>query len=194
MPILKEGIILKNSLFFSQTEKNYYCSLCYGSWNPNTAPSQIIFGSESTETRFSPLITTGWDDSIGKDFVNIEFTVNYPVDILYNRVVLYYGGLQRSRFTVNFNGFNSLSIVSPKQNDFQIGDRILYNSQFYFVSEKNGMDLGLTPDTGVDNLPQSGSGDIIDASGIPIIGSVFDDVYLIENNTEINFFINGTSS
>src|SRR5574343_924572 len=131
MPVLKEGIILKNSLLFEQTEKNYYCSLCYGTWNPSISSSELIIKSESTETRFSPTITTGWDNNTATDFINISFSVNYPEDIIYNRLVLYYGGLQRSLYNINFNGFNSFSISSPEINNFSIGDRILHGNNFY---------------------------------------------------------------
>lgn len=193
MPILKDGIILKNKLFFEQTEKNYFCSLCYGTWNPGTSPSELIIGSESTPTRFSPVITTGWNNNTGTDFVNITFTVNYPEDIIYNRLVLYYGGLQRSLYDVVFNGFNSLTIVSPEQNDFIIGDRILYNNGFYEIISINGLDLGLSPLNGVSNLPNNGDGSIRDASVIPLIGVVLDDVYTIQNNISVNFLINGSS-
>lgn len=193
MPILKEGIILKNELLFKQTEKNYYCALCYGTWNPASSASELIFESEATETRFSPTISTGWDDDLGVDFVNINLQVNYPTDILYNRIVLYYGGLQRSLYDVNFNGFNSLTISLPEINDFSIGDRIIYNSNFYEISAINGLEIGVIPFLNSPNLPNSGSGQIRDASGIPIIGNVFDDIYLIKNNTTVNFSINGRS-
>lgn len=193
MPILKEGSILKNRLLFEQTEKPYYCSLCYGTWNPNSTPSESIFSSESTVTRFSPTITTGWDDNQGTDFINISFVVNYPDNIIFNRVALYYGGLQRSQYDVIFNGFNSLTIVSPQINDFIIGDRIIYNNNFYEITSISGFNIGVLPFDNVPNLPNSGDGSIRDASGIPIIGSVFDDVYEITNNYIVNFYLNGTS-
>lgn len=193
MSILKEGAILKNQLFFEQTAKPYYCSLCYGSWNPNSIISENIFDSEATETRFSPTIETGWNNSNNNDYINISFQVNYPEDIIFNRIILIYGGLQRGRFDVNFTGFNSLTIVSPEQNDFIVGDRILINSKYYEVSDSDGFDLGLTPALNSPNLPSSGSGIIKDASGVPIVGSVMDDIYQITNNTTINFLVNGSS-
>lgn len=194
MTILKEGLLLKNKLFFEQTSKPYYCSLCYGTWSPSIPTSELIFNSEILQTRITPTITTGWNSSSEQDYVDISFDFNYPENVIFNRVVLYYGGLQRCIYDVIFNGFNSLTITSPAQNNFSPGDRILYNNYFYTVQTVSGLDIGVTKEPLVPDLPSSGSGTIRDASGIPLIGIVLDNVYQINYNTTINFYINATSN
>jgi hypothetical protein len=194
MPILKEGVILKNKFLFERTDKPYYCSLGLGTWTPTVSSSEIIFDSESTVTRFIPTITTGWNETGGSDFVNISFVVNYPDDITFNRVILYYGGLQRSHYDVQFNGFNSITITDPNSHEFTVGDRIIYNKYFYEILTISGLDIGVIPLTNSPQLPHTGYGYIRDASGIPLIGSVMDDVYIINNNNTINFYLNGTST
>lgn len=196
MSILKEGIILKNSLLFEQTDKPYYCALCYGTWNPVSTNSNAIFGSEVTETRFSPTITTGWNDNIGTDFVNIEFNVNYPQTIIFNRLVLYYGGKQRSEYTINFTGFNAFNIVSPNISTFSIGDRLLINSNFYEIiaTSNSNLTIGVLPLENSPNLPSSGSTKMRDASGIALVASVLNDIYELPLNTSVTFRISGETA
>jgi len=191
MALFKEGIILKNNLLFKQTEKNYYCALCYGSWSSYVESSEVIFSSEATPTRIIPTITTGWDST---DFILVDFNINYPDDVIFNRIVLYYGGHQRSKYDITFNGFNSISIISPELNPFNIGDRVLINEYFYEVSSVSSMDLGLIPYENSPQLPHFGDSLLIDASGIPIVTSILDDIYIINNNDNVRFILNGTSS
>jgi hypothetical protein len=193
MSILKEGILLKNSLLFEQTDKPYYCALCYGTWSPQSTNSNAIFGTEVTETRFSPTIETGWNDSIGNDFVNIEFSVNYPQTIIFNRLVLYYGGKQRSEYTINFTGFNAFNIISPDLSSFSIGDRLLINSNFYEIiaTSNNNLTIGVSPLENSPNLPSTGSAKMRDASGIALVATVLNDIYELPFNTEVRFLING---
>lgn len=193
MSILKEGIILKNSLLFEQNDLPYYCALCYGTWNPSSTNSNVIFGTEVTETRFSPTIETGWNDNVGNDFVNIEFMVNYPQTIIFNRLVLYYGGKQRSEYTINFTGFNAFNIISPNLSTFSIGERLLINSNFYEIisTANSNLTIGVIPLGNSPNLPSSGSTKMRDASGTALVATVLNDIYELPFNTEVRFLING---
>lgn len=196
MSILKEGIILKNELLFKQTDKPYYCSLCYGNWSPSTVNSQQIYSTEVTETRFIPTILTGWNEGNNRDFVTIEFTVNYPQTIIFNRLVLLYGGKQRSEYVINYSGFNAFSIVSPLISEFSIGDRLLIQSNFYEIISlaNSGLTIGVMPLGHNINLPSTGSSIMRDASGTSLVATVLDDIYQLTFNTEVIFRINGQTN
>lgn len=193
MSILKEGIILKNAYLFGRTEKPYYCTLGYGAWSPAVASSEVIISSEVMVTRIIPTITMNWLDSAGRDNVEIRFTVNYPEDIIFNRIMMYYGGLQRSQYDIVFSGFNSVTIAQPDVNDFIVGGRVLINNSFYRVISSTGLTLGLEPWTIAPNLPTTGIGSLRDATVIPLIGELLDDVYQISSNNSVGFLLNGTS-
>lgn len=193
MTILKEGVILKNQYLFERTDKPYYCSLGYGSWSPAVATSEVILSSEVMVTRIVPTILTRWLDGSGRDDVEIRFTVNYPEDIIFNRVIVYYGGLQRSRYDINYTGFNTIEIAQPDVNDFVVNDRVLINNSFYRVISSTDLILGLEPWSTAPNLPTTGSGILLDATVTPLIGEVLDDVYQINSNNSTGFLLNGTS-
>lgn len=196
MNLLKEGVIYKNEKLWRDTTKEYHLCFGLGNWEPSASSSLEIFQSETSDVRFKieqNEITNLWNNQRGMDEVTIDKTITPQSDIRFNRMFISINSRLRSKYKVEFNSFNVVSIVEPNTHPFLVGDRVFCKNNFYEVTNISNNLLSLNAYSMSPPLPNSGSGDILDASGTLLIGSVCDNQYIIKKDSSVNIILEGST-
>lgn len=170
--LTKEGLeYVHNYLYGPSTQ--HFIGLAYGNWGQGI-DSETIISSEVLTQRLSPVSvpTQVWDELELRYYTEININLNLPSALTFNRIILFKNGKQNRSVAVSQFGGNSAVLSST--NTYEIGDRIFYSGHLYQIAGVNGQTITFNQVI----FPNSGAGEIIDASGI--ILAVF---YLIDDQT-----------
>lgn len=170
--LTKEGLeYVHNYLYGPQTQ--HFIGLAFGDWGQGIN-SETIISSEVLNLRLTPisLPTQIWDELELRYFTEININLNLTSALTFNRIILFKNGKQNR--IVPVSQFSGNSAVLSQANTYGIGDRVFYSGQLHRITGVNGQTITFNQII----FPNSGSGELVDASGI--ILAVF---YLIDNQT-----------